>query len=449
MEPERKIEKLLRAFANKRRSQAGEPMELHPAMRQQLQREVGRRGLSKAGGGLLSGLFTSLRTKVAFAICFVAVGIVLFFALKPFFGRNPNSLAMNPVAGQVNTASGSRRAEPSLAPASPAPSSTVADNFDSGANRDRLLNGSVKGAPASKDDEKQKTIATAPEPSTPEGQLAKNNAAQSQIEVSPAPAVESPAMVARFGNNSLGVGKNSNAMDKIAETSTPPAAAPPAAVFGSTIAASEFKSQNQPATNAAEFALEDNSASQAVTKEETRSASPVAHQFYRVTSQNMLRTDAAADIPLSVLNSFRVEQNGLNIKVIDSDGSIYAGTLQPVSNQKKAMSSATPAFQAPAASSRAAKTSALPQMITNYFFRVSGTNHSLNQNIVFSGNLVPLVTTTHAAVNTPSAIAGFGGSAAGQAKSPSILSVSNAQILGRVIIGNRSETELNALPGPR
>ena len=43
MEPERKIEKLLRAYAKKRRAQAGDPLTLHPATRRMLQDEVARR----------------------------------------------------------------------------------------------------------------------------------------------------------------------------------------------------------------------------------------------------------------------------------------------------------------------------------------------------------------------------------------------------------------------
>src|SRR5450631_3804505 len=43
MEPERKIEKLLRAYAKKRRADAGDPLKLHPAPRRQLQGEVARR----------------------------------------------------------------------------------------------------------------------------------------------------------------------------------------------------------------------------------------------------------------------------------------------------------------------------------------------------------------------------------------------------------------------
>ena len=42
MESERKIEKLLRTYAKKRRAQAGDPLSLHPATRRMLQDEIAR-----------------------------------------------------------------------------------------------------------------------------------------------------------------------------------------------------------------------------------------------------------------------------------------------------------------------------------------------------------------------------------------------------------------------
>ncbi len=448
MEPERKIEKLLRAFANKRRSQAGEPMELPPTVRQELQREVARRGSAKEAGGFFSGILSGLRPKLAFGVCFVAVGVALFFTLKPFLGRKPNTLAMNSLGGRESTLAANRRAEPALSPAPPAPLSPAQDNFDAGANRDRSLSGSAKVPPVSNDREKERAIVAGTQPSAPEGTAIAGSAAQPGSVVSPAPALESPATIADFKSDSLGLAMNTNARDKIAETPPPAmAAVPPPAVFDSPIIASTPQPQNRPVTNGETLAFAGGGVSALMTKDEASSASSVSHQFYRVTSQNMLRTDAAAEVSPSVLNAFRVEQNGLDIKVIDSDGSTYAGTLQPVSNQKKPLSSASPALQAPVGSLRAAKTSPRQQTITNYFFRVSGTNHSLNQNIVFTGNLIPWVATTRTVAKTPSAGAGFGG-VAGLVPSPSILSISNAQILGRVKIGDRTETDLNALPDP-
>ena len=74
MEPERRIEKVLRAYAKKRREDAGAPPELHPATRRLLQDEVARRQPKPAGSGdsFFAGLFASAGRKIAFAACVMA-----------------------------------------------------------------------------------------------------------------------------------------------------------------------------------------------------------------------------------------------------------------------------------------------------------------------------------------------------------------------------------------
>ena len=73
MEPERRIEKLLRAFAKKRRDQAGAALELRPAARQRLQQEISRHSTAKSGGGFLANLFLAFRPRLAFALCSIAI----------------------------------------------------------------------------------------------------------------------------------------------------------------------------------------------------------------------------------------------------------------------------------------------------------------------------------------------------------------------------------------
>ena len=65
MDNERPIERLLRAFAKKRRDDAGAPLELHPATRRMLQGEVARQFPKKASDGttwaqVLAGLWPRL-----------------------------------------------------------------------------------------------------------------------------------------------------------------------------------------------------------------------------------------------------------------------------------------------------------------------------------------------------------------------------------------------------
>src|SRR5882724_7488746 len=94
MEPERRIEKLLRAFAKKRREEAGDPAALRPAARQRLQQEISRRSAAKSGGGFLANLFSPFRPRLAFALCSLAILVIGGWLLLPVLtGRKPSTLA--------------------------------------------------------------------------------------------------------------------------------------------------------------------------------------------------------------------------------------------------------------------------------------------------------------------------------------------------------------------
>jgi len=90
MEPERKIEKLLRAYAEKRRAEAGDPLKLHPANRRVLQSEAGRRARTKATpgngpgeGSLFALLLAVFRRRLVFALCIVAIAFLGVSMLLP------------------------------------------------------------------------------------------------------------------------------------------------------------------------------------------------------------------------------------------------------------------------------------------------------------------------------------------------------------------------------
>src|ERR1039458_3062457 len=82
-EPERPIEKLLRAAAKKRRDEAGAPLELHPATRQLLQGEVGRtyaksKRESRSFIEVLGQLWPRVAGGVAIFALLVLAGYILF-----------------------------------------------------------------------------------------------------------------------------------------------------------------------------------------------------------------------------------------------------------------------------------------------------------------------------------------------------------------------------------
>jgi len=84
MEPERKIEKLLRAYAQKRRAEAGEPLNLHPANRRALQSEAARRSPAPGEHGkdnLLLLLFAAFRRRLVFVLPVIIIALLAILYL--------------------------------------------------------------------------------------------------------------------------------------------------------------------------------------------------------------------------------------------------------------------------------------------------------------------------------------------------------------------------------
>ena len=99
MEPERKIEKLLRAYAQKRRAAAGDPLKLHPATRRRLQDEVSRRAPKPEAEEASLSLWQLFRQQWAYLFGFallVFLGATVFFpALSASKKRAQSISAMN------------------------------------------------------------------------------------------------------------------------------------------------------------------------------------------------------------------------------------------------------------------------------------------------------------------------------------------------------------------
>src|SRR6185312_14798584 len=98
MEPERRIEKWLRAFAKKRREQAGEPMQLRPATRERLQREIARQSEEKSRGGSWAHFLFGVRPGLAFAICFLILAVGGWILWPQLNRPEPAQLSMNKIS---------------------------------------------------------------------------------------------------------------------------------------------------------------------------------------------------------------------------------------------------------------------------------------------------------------------------------------------------------------
>jgi hypothetical protein len=464
MEPERRIEKWLRAFAKKRREQAGAPMELRPATRQHLQREIARQAEEKSRGGFFSGLFFGPRPRLVFAACFTALALCGWFLWRESTGTQPATLSMNkssyPELGSLPAA-----------PATPPPavmSPTVANEDKKTVEEKRMPVPTTTAPTAPVAVSANRSLATPPAPpaeTTKERDRAESTFQQKQL------AITTSGTAAPTTNPSLAF-KNEGAMDSLATADGP--AKDVAGIFPTTPAST---STNLIAdtinANANSQTLKTMSALQQVPTA-TRSTntalfdlakSPGAvtvSQAFRRLESSTTRGAMAASTPAPVLASFRVEQNGNDLKIIDADGSVYTGAIQIAQQEPASDYSFAAAKNGPVGAARAAKAaSPAPQ---NYFFRVAGTNRNLNKNIIFSGNFVPFTNTqVVAGARGFGGIGGFGGGGGGggggrgaggqvaeatdQAASQPVQAVlTNSRITGNVVIDDQKAIDVIATP---
>jgi hypothetical protein len=157
-----------------------------------------------------------------------------------------------------------------------------------------------------------------------------------------------------------------------------------------------------------------------------------------------------------VLASFQVEQAGPALRIVDGDGSVYSGYVQIAvaarrQRSTKAESSAT--TRAPQtlgavleeipAANRDSEQPAQPA----YFFRVAGTNRSLNKKVVFTGNLMTATNLAlfQSATNYLKLGGGGGGFQAGGPQ-PGVPPLLQSRISGKVVVGSGKAVEINAIP---
>ena len=157
--------------------------------------------------------------------------------------------------------------------------------------------------------------------------------------------------------------------------------------------------------------------------------------------------------PGAVLVSFEVEQTEGQLRIRDNDGSIYTGYLRWSDAQLPA-AAAVKAEQLDRSKVAVAPERKLEtkngfesksQVVQNYSFSVEGTNRSLNQKVVFTGNLQTAQNMILSTGGSNKQGAGLGGA---QPIPPEFAPVPllNSRISGRAIIGDRKEININAVP---
>jgi len=160
----------------------------------------------------------------------------------------------------------------------------------------------------------------------------------------------------------------------------------------------------------------------------------------------------------NVLSSFQLEQNGRLIRVVDADGSIYDGAIEQRPTEEAArggiavQTAATELKkniepEAKRVEGLAAASAGEIAALQNVFFRVVGTNRTLNQLVVFEGNFLARTNQANEIVLGAKLTADQSATATGrQSLSQKAQQTPNGLIRGQATIGLSNRIEINAAP---
>jgi len=478
MEPERKIEKLLRAYAKKRRAGAGDPLKLHPAARRQLQGEVARRASRPDEEEPSVTLWELFRQRWAL---FAGFALVIFFGAALFLPALSSSkkkaqavTAMNNlkeigIAAQLAAGDNNGKLPASL--------DALTNQFVS----DKVLTDPESGKPfvyvasGEKLDGLSSNSILAYSSADKKGHAVLF--ADGRVEV--VPGMRMAELTNRSSSQLLAANDSVNqqlpeapARLKDAEGKTV-TASPVASQLKSEADRSDAKLSDSGAVTAISGTLAVNAPAAAAPAIDRLPKAPGAAgndfktptgsiQFATATknfdssAQNSFKNTIAPAKATAVLANFQVQQNGSAIRVVDADGSIYDGALQPeiavAQKEQVSVGAVPPLASAPTEVDREKSATRRDETQTaqNYFFRVTGTNLTLKQNVVFAGNLLANsgATANGQQANNRNSNFGGGGGVGGQLQSvlTNQLPWSDSRIAGTAVVSDTNSIEINAVP---
>ncbi len=420
MEPERKIEKWLRACAKKRRDAAGEPLKMHPATRRILQNEVARIERPEEKPSL--SLWQLVRQEWAWLAGFA---LIIFFSATLFLPalssakhKAQNANALNnlkqiDLALQISAGNHGGRLPASLDELTNelAGNEILKDSRDGkpfaylagGETLDDLQTNSVLAY--SPDDHEARAVLFADgrvKMDTPEEfsneiknppQLAMKTREIQNAEVPqvttvstlssglsepmavPPPVVEKPVSAERSQLVSSISGPETNTRGAHTFGGFGGFAGGGGGGYAGNSQAAFSPPAGLPAGAAANQAL------------------PLQATYYRNVAQQNVPTAGSktvlkmqnfvAQTQAAVLANFQIQQNGNAIRVIDGDGSIYIGFLLPANAPAQNTTVQTGALALPQSTDQANGQSTAGILS----FRVTGLNRTAQQNVIFEGNL--------------------------------------------------------------
>jgi hypothetical protein len=172
-------------------------------------------------------------------------------------------------------------------------------------------------------------------------------------------------------------------------------------------------------------------------------------------AQDKVRTGQAA-----LLNTFSFQLTGDQLRVVDGDGSVYYGYVEAedlskaISKDAESLMFKQKALSAAEAQNRGIGGSVDRSKVTpstRQFFRVSGTNLTLNEPILFTGNVIFSTNTTTQTLNYVgrSALAnsvGKPGAAGTNAQTGTNVQAAFPKLEGKVVIGGTNQIPIDAVP---
>ncbi len=368
MEHKRPIEKLLRRFAKRRREDAGEPLELHPATRRMLQGEVARQFKQSTGAAksLPGGWLGRIWPKLVWAVPMVAITLFGVWMIHQSQRAETEQLAATyklpgTVPGEEETllvkradeADEMEAASRMMADTSPASRPTSPQPSPASKVRSEELR-PVDSAPA-RQAARAPSLPTAP-PRTVAPESAKGEVSSQQLK--PAPLKYADSMSSEAESGSLGAAGRDDR-----DTG--------AGLARRTVNTATFEPAAQARALTTVTSMNSGRGSDGVSTAKTMSPSYGA-------------TSLGKSVPPVLLN-FRWEQQGQRLRVVDEDGSAYTGTVSFVALKEKEAADKNVAAVGVPTGVGGKSNDASPE--NAWYFQVSGTNRTINEPVVFTGNL--------------------------------------------------------------
>jgi hypothetical protein len=132
----------------------------------------------------------------------------------------------------------------------------------------------------------------------------------------------------------------------------------------------------------------------ALLAENRKAESNVTQQFSNSLPRAGVRGTKAKQA-INILNTFQIQQEGNQIRVVDADGSTYTGKIEPIarSNALRYSRQETQSYATRSKDAANAKQNA-PPTDNEFSFRATGYNSSLKKPVVFEGSFIPSVLQT-------------------------------------------------------